>query len=97
MGPGSDLPSFGCLARLVYRVNRVIPDSVEQDALRRREFDKVFGLLERPERLGMQGVRRSVMDILSKAPTGRLATHEALLRLSQVGEGVRLVCRRGAD
>jgi hypothetical protein len=54
MGPGSDLPSFGCLARLVYRVNRVIPDSVEQDALRRREFDKVFGLLERPERLGMQ-------------------------------------------
>ena len=91
MGPGSDLPSFGCLARLVYRVNRVIPDSVEQDALRRREFDKVFGLLERPERLGMQGVRRSVMDILSKAPTGRLATHEALLRLSQVGEGVRLV------
>ena len=31
------------------------------------------------------------MDILSKAPTGRLATHEALLRLSQVGEGVRLV------
>lgn len=91
MGPGSDLPSFGCLARLVYRTSRIDPDSVERDALCRREYDKVFGLLERPERLGSHRVRRAVIEVLAKAPTGPLAIHEALLKLSQLAEGVRLV------
>ena len=91
MGPGSELPSFGCLASLVYRTNRVNLDSVEQGALDCQEYDKFFGLLERRERLGVQQVRRSVSELLSGHPTGTLATHKALLKLSQVGQGFRLV------
>ena len=89
--PGSDLPGFSDLVDHVYTDNRIEPDLIEKAALDRHEFDKALGLLERPERLGTQQVRRSVIDRLSAPPTGQLVTHRALITLSRVATGIRLV------
>ena len=90
-GPGSELPSFGCLVEHVYADNHLGPDSVEKEALRSKEYDRALGLLERPGRLGVYRVRRSVIKHLSTPPTSKLATHEALITLSTAVQGVRLV------
>ncbi len=99
-GPGSGLPGFASLVQHVYRVNRMEPDEVEREALdldeqnldrRRPNFDRALGLLERPERLGAQALRRSVVKRLSAPPTGTLDLHEALIALSRSERGVRLV------
>ena len=99
-GPGSGLPSFAKLAEHVYTANRVKPDPVERQALDLEEqnperqrplYDKALGLLERPERLGSQALRRTVIECLSKPPTDRLRVHEALIVLARQEKGVRLI------
>ena len=76
------------------------PDEVEREALdcdeqnpdrRRPNFDKALGLLERPERLGAQALRRAVIKSLSAPPTGPLDIHKALIALSRSERGVRLI------
>ena len=99
-GEGSELPDFAKLVKHVYKKRREVPDPVEREALhsdvedenlRRPQLDKALGLLERPERLGPQIMRRTVIERLSKRPTGRLPVHEALLTLSRNEGGTRLV------
>ena len=99
-GQGSRLPNFADLLDHVYTANHLKPDAVEKEALdleeqaperRRPNFDRALGLLERPERLGAQILRRTVIDRLSEPPTGPLHTHEALITLSRAEQGVRLI------
>ncbi len=100
MGPASNLPSFSGLVEHVYQVNHLTPDTVEKEALdfdepdrdrRRPNFDRALGLLERPDRLGGQMLRRTVIERLSKPPEGQLVTHEALINLSRTTKGHRLI------
>ena len=58
---------------------------------RRPSLDKALGLLERPDRLGAQAVRRTVIERLSRPPTGELSVHKALIALSRGDRGVRLI------
>lgn len=99
-GPGSDLPGFADLVQHVYKANHMQPDAVEREALdleeqdpdrRRPNFDKALGLLERPERLGVHALRRTVIDRLSEPPNGELNVHKALINLSRIDQGVRLI------
>ncbi len=99
-GGGSGLPNFAELVDHVYQENRMEPDDVEREALhldapepslRRPQFDKALGLLERPERLGASALRHTVIDCLSTQPTAPLHVHEALLDLSRTEQGARLV------
>ena len=99
-GEGSELPDFAKLVEHVYDERRQVPDRVEREALhldvepeklRRPQLDKALALLERPDRLGPQLLRRTVIERLSQPPTGRLAVHEALLILSRHERGTRLV------
>ena len=99
-GPGSGLPQFGDLVKHVYEANHMEPDVVEREALdleeqdderRRPNLDRALGLLERPERLGVQALRRTVIERLSQPPAGELAVHEALIDLSRNERGVRLI------
>ena len=99
-GPGSELPMFRDLVDYVYTANHLQPDSVEREALdleepdptrRHPTFDKALGLLERPERLGPQILRQSIMERLSRPRTGPLVVHEALVALARGEHGVRLV------
>ena len=100
MGPNSDLPSFGGLVDHVYGVNHLEPDAVEKEALdldepepdrRRPSLDRALGLLERSDRIGASILRSNVIERLSKLPRGPLFTHEALIKLSRIGQGVRLI------
>ena len=100
VGSGSGLPDFADLVQHVYTANHMEPDAVEREALdaeeqhpdrRRPNFDKALGLLERPNRLGAQVLRRTVIERLSRPPTGPLTVHEALITLSRNGKGVRLI------
>ena len=91
MGGTSGLPNFRGLLCHVYRDNHLEPDDIEREALEQREYDKVFELLERPERLGSDQVRQSVAERLSEEPTGPLQMHRDLLSLSLVEGGHRLV------
>ena len=91
MGGTSGLPNFRGLLCHVYRHNHLEPDDIEREALKQREYDKVFELLERPERLGSDQVRQSVAERLSEEPTGPLQMHRDLLSLSLVEGGHRLV------
>ena len=99
-GPGSDLPGFADLVQHVYKANHMEPDSVEREALDLEEqdpdrwhpnFDKALGLLERPERLGAHSLRRTVIERLSAPPNGELDVHKALINLSRIDQGVRLI------
>ena len=100
MGQGTELPSFAELVKYIYDENGMVPDAVEGEALdlaepnenrRRPSFDKALGLLERPNRLGPQALRRTVIERLSKPPSGELSVHKALIKLSRTEEGVRLI------
>ena len=92
VGRGSDLPDFDGLVGHVYSHHHLKPDAVEQAARCRREFDKALGLLARPERLGEQLLRRTVIERLVTPATGPLDTHRALITLSSQGTtGLRLV------
>ena len=99
-GPGSGLPGFADLVKYVYDTHDMQPDAVERVALDcedrnpdrwRPNFDKALGLLEKPERLGAQALRRTVIERLSAPPTGPLDLHEALIALSRNEQGVRLI------
>ena len=102
-GPASGLPDYTGLMKKVYETSHLEPDSVECEALDLEDnnlenlekvqpnFDKAFGLLERPERLGSERLRRSIIDCLSIEPTGALPVHDALLTLSRSEKGVRLI------
>ena len=99
-GEGSGLPDFAKLVKHIYNDRRIVPDPVEREALhcdvqdenlRRPQLDKALGLLERPERLGPQVLRRTVIARLSDPPTGPLPIHKALLTLSRNERGTRLV------
>ena len=97
----SNLPGFDGLVEHVYEHSHLKPDAVEREALHRDEcipadfrrpsYDKALGLLERPNRLGPQSLRRLVIERLAKPPAGRLRSHEALIALSRTAQGVRLV------
>ena len=100
MDRSSKLPSFAQLVRHIYAKNSMVPDAVEAEALdcdepnenRRRPFlDKALGLLERPNRLGPQALRRTVVERLSKPPSGELSVHKALIELGRTEHGVRLI------
>ena len=99
-GEGSGLPSFADLVDYVYSASHMSPDAVEREALdcdeedpgrRRSSFDKALGLLERPDRLGAKALRRTVIERLSRPPTGELNVHKALIALSRSDRGVRLI------
>ena len=99
-GPESGLPGFVDLVQHVYEANHMEPDEVEREALdleepdphrRRPNYDKALGLLERPQRLKPQLLRRSVIERLSVPPNGELHVHKALIDLSRNEQGVRLV------
>ena len=96
----SKLPSFAKLVEHIYAKNGMVPDAVEAEALdcdepnknrRRPFFDKALGLLERTNRLGPQALRRTVIERLSKPPSGELSVHKALIELSRTEHGVRLI------
>ena len=61
------------------------------DRRRRPNLDKALDLLERPDRLGPEALRRSVIKCLSEPPEDPLLTHEALIKLSRTTKGVRLI------
>ena len=95
VGAGSGLPTFVELVQHVYDKNGMKPDDVEKQALhldvpdktkRRPQLDKALDLLERSDRLGAAVLRRTVIERLSKAPTGTLAVHKALIALSRHGK-----------
>ena len=88
-GTESNLPTFGALVRDVYEDCGVTPNSVERDACRATEFDRVLDLLE--QRLVPGQVRSSVIKRLSVAPCGNLPLHRAVIDLSRTTSGVRLV------
>lgn len=90
-GPNSELPTFVELVEYVYENHYIDPDSVERKSLRSLNLDKVFGLLERPKRLGSESLRSTVIDRLSQPPDGPLEIHKALINLSRCQQGVRLV------
>ena len=99
-GEGSGLPGFAALVEYVYSDNDMVPDTVERQALdcdeedpgrRRPSLDKALGLLERPDRLGARALRRTVIERLSRPPTGKLSVHKALIALSRKGRKVRLI------
>ena len=100
MDRNSKLPSFAELVKHIYAKNSMVPDAVEAEALDRDEpnenrrrpfFDKALGLLERPNRLGPQALRRTVIERLSKPPSGELSVHKALIKLGRTERGVRLI------
>ena len=91
MVPGSDLPNFADLVQHVYDAKRVEPDAVEKEAIKVGSLDKVLGLLERDERLGVRAVRRTVIQRLSAPPSGELNVHKALIELSLNEQGFRLI------
>ncbi len=100
MDGNSKLPSFAELVKHVYAKNGMVPDAVEAEALdcdepdenrRRPLFDKALGLLERPNRLGPQALRLTVIERLSKPPFGELNVHKALIELGRTEHGVRLI------
>ena len=99
-GKSSRLPGFSRLVDDVYKQHRLFPDSVEREALHRDakgtpawrpQLDKALGLLERHERLGRPLLRQTVIKLLSKRRRGELIVHKALLSLSRVNRGGRLI------
>ena len=79
------LPSFERLTKRIYADLHVNPNSVEEAAIKAKQFDRAIGLLE--ERV--VGKRDTVRQSLAKILTSNLSTpnataaHEALLTLSQ--------------
>lgn len=99
-GRSSGLPGFSKLVRDVFKQHRLCPDPVEREALHkdaedtptwRPQLDKALGLLERRERLGRPVLRQTVIKLLSKRRRGELIVHKALLSISRVNRGGRLI------
>ena len=64
MVPGSDLPDFAALVNHLYEKSGTEPDLVEKVARKSKAFDRTLGLMERDDRLGVEAVRHTVIEIL---------------------------------
>ncbi len=84
------LPGFGGLVAKLYSALTVVPNAVQQSAIRAGQFDTAIGLLEEADIVGgRETVRRALAGILTpdlSAPNA-IATHEALLTLGKSREG----------
>lgn len=90
------LPGFGGLVERLYSELGVHPNTVQQAAIKARQYDTAIGLLE--GRDGIVGGREKVRQQLAKILTPDLSvphattTHEALLTLARQREGrIRLI------
>lgn len=90
------LPGFGGLVERLYSELGVHPNTVQQAAIKARQYDTAIGLLE--GRDGIVGSREKVRQQLAKILTPDLSvpnattTHEALLTLARQREGrIRLI------
>lgn len=83
------LPGFAGLVKKIYTDLAVLPNPVQQAAIKAGQFDTAIGLLEADYVDGREVVRRKLADILKpdlNAPNA-IATHKALMMLGK--------CRRG--
>jgi len=88
------LPNFAGLVTNVYKELGVIPNAVQQSAIKSAQFDTAIGLLEMDIIGGRESVRRAIALILTPDLTTSSATstHEALLTLARCRSGqLRLV------
>lgn len=78
------LPSFGGLVGKMYGNLGVLPDGVQQEALKKYEYDKAITLLEKHHAGGRFAARRQLREILTTDTTkrGALDTHRALVTLA---------------
>lgn len=83
------LPGFSGLVDRLYQELSVLPDSVQQSAIKAGQFDTAISLLEADLIGGREMVRRSLASILQPNLLAQNATttHEALLALSQNSDG----------
>jgi len=80
------LPTFRGLVEKVYNQLNQTMQGLENAEFEKRNYDRVFGLLER--RIGTSFVRHAVIDTLHLDPHAVLSTHEALLTLATTRNGV---------
>jgi hypothetical protein len=85
----SGLPAFKGLVDDVYSELGDVRNAAEAAAYKDGRFDKVLGLLE--DRTVKHRVREIVIDRLSRPSPSALTIHKALLELSRVDDGYRLV------
>jgi hypothetical protein len=83
------LPGFDGLVANLYAALSVTPNSVQQAAIKARQFDTAIGLLEADIVGGRETVRRALTGILTPdlSSAGATATHEALLTLGKCRTG----------
>lgn len=83
------LPGFGGLVGKLYSALAVVPNAVQQAAIKAGQFDTAVGLLEADMVNGREAVRRQLAGVLTPDPgtPNATATHEALLTLSTNREG----------
>jgi hypothetical protein len=83
------LPGFSGLVNRLYQALSVVPNPVQQSAIKAGQFDTAIGLLEADVVGGRGKVRSELATILAPnlAAPNATATHEALLRLAQNREG----------
>lgn len=83
------LPGFAGLVNKLYASLNVVPNPVQQIAIKAEQFDTAIGLLEAAIVGGREEVRKKLAEILKPdftAPNAT-ATHEALLTLSKSRKG----------
>lgn len=88
------LPGFGGLVKAIYRELGVSPNTIQQTAIKRGQFDTAIGLLEADIVGGREAVRGAISRILIPTVTGPMATatHDALLTLARNRDGrMRLI------
>ena len=83
------LPGFSGLVNRLYQALSVVPNPVQQSAIKAGQFDTAIGLLETDVVGGRGRVRSELATILAPnlAAPNATATHEALLMLAQNREG----------
>lgn len=90
----ADLPGFKGLVEKIYQLNGTVPSEIEQEVLRREQFDATLDLLERRLPGQRLAVRHALVQTLKPnlRRKGATDTHAALLRLARSREGaLRLV------
>jgi len=88
------LPGFGGLVKQIYNDIGVIPDSIQQAAIKSDQFDTALGLLEAVTVGGNSIVRESLAKILKPnlSNPSSLTTHESILTLATTRKDqVRLI------
>lgn len=93
------LRGFKWLVEEIYKQVDALPPSDPQEALelKRRNYDRVLGLLER--RVGREIARAPIAGILKLDPAAaaKLTTHRALLELSKARDGTRRLVSTNFD